>query len=160
MKYLGVDPGENRVGLAISDPEGRLAMPLSVLDEADDQAQVDAILQVAKEQAAEAIVVGMPYTLRGGVGPSAERVQAHLQLLQQSTELPVHTWDERFTSGIAEKVLLEADVSRAGRKQHLDKLAAAIMLQSFLDKQASSTASSAPADARQPGSAAEECPQS
>ncbi len=159
MKYLGVDPGESKVGLAISDPEGKLAMPLSVLYEAGEQAQVDAILQVAKEQDAEAIVVGMPYTLRGDVGPSAERVQAHVQLLKQSTELPVCTWDERFSSGIAEKVLLQADVSRAGRKQHIDKLAAAIMLQSFLDRQATSASSTSSGQAGS-GPAAEECPQS
>ncbi len=157
MKYLGVDPGESRVGLAISDPDGKLAMPLSVLHEADRQAQVDAILQVAKEQDAEAIVVGMPYTLRGDVGPSAERVQAHVELLKQNTALPVHTWDERFSSGIAENVLLQADVSRAGRKQHIDKLAAAIMLQSFLDRQATSSPSTS---SPQAGQAAEECPQS
>lgn len=136
MKYLGVDPGENRVGLAVSDPDGRLAMPLSVLHLNDSQAQVEAIVRVAAEQGAEAIVVGMPYTLRGQVGPAAERVLQQVEALRAHTTLPVHVYDERFSSGIAERVLLQADVSRADRKQAVDKMAASIMLQSFLDRQA------------------------
>jgi putative Holliday junction resolvase len=135
MKYLGVDPGENRVGLAVSDPDGKLAMPLYVLHLDGSQAQVEAIAQVAVEQRAEAIVVGMPYTLRGQVGPAAARVQQQVETLRAHTTLPVHVYDERFSSGIAERVLLEADVSRAGRKLAVDKLAASIMLQSFLDRQ-------------------------
>ncbi len=135
MKYLGVDPGEKRVGLAVSDPEGKMAMPLGVIDEADGAAQVDEIIEAARLNEAESIVVGMPYTLRGEVGPAAQRVEEQVELLRRQTDLPVHTHDERFSSGIAEHVLLEADVSRAGRKRHRDKLAATVMLQSFLDRQ-------------------------
>jgi putative holliday junction resolvase len=135
MRYLGVDPGEKRVGLAVSDPEGKMAMPLGVIDEADGAAQVEQIIETARLNEADSIVVGMPYTLRGEIGPTAQRVVEQIELLRQRTQLPVHTHDERFSSGIAEHVLLEADVSRAGRKRHRDKLAATVMLQSFLDRQ-------------------------
>jgi len=142
------------VGLAISDADGKLAMPLSVLHQSGERAQVEAILQVAREQGAEAIVVGMPYTLRGEVGPSAQSVQAHVRRLEEAGDLPVQVWDERFSSGIAENVLLEADVSRAERKRHIDKLAATVMLQSFLDRQAACLS----VEATDEGEATEEWP--
>ena len=112
-----------------------MALPLGVIEEADTAAQVTEIVEAARLNEAESIVVGMPYTLRGEVGPMAQRVAEQVELLRQRTDLPVHTHDERFSSGIAEHVLLEADVSRAGRKKHRDKLAATVMLQSFLDRQ-------------------------
>lgn len=134
MKYLGVDPGEARVGLAVSDPDGRLAMPLRTLHEKHRQRQIAAILSAASDEHAEAIVVGVPYTLRGEIGPIAERVLAQVEDLQRQTELPVYTFDERFSSGIVEKAMLAADVNAEKRKDNRDRLAAAIILQSFLDK--------------------------
>ncbi len=134
MKYLGVDPGEARVGLAVSDPDGRLAMPLRTLHERSRWRQIDGILAAAQEEHAEAIVVGVPYTLRGEIGPNAERVLGQVEELQRQTKLPVHTFDERFSSGIVENAMLAADVSVERRKQNRDRLAAVIILQSYLDK--------------------------
>ena len=133
MKYIGIDPGERRVGIAVSDPDGRLAMPAGVIEEEDPERQIEAILSAVGNHGAEAVVVGMPYTLRGDVGPAAERVQQQVERLRARADVPVHTHDERFSSGIAERVLLDADVSRQRRKQNIDKLAASVMLQSFLD---------------------------
>ena len=136
MRYIGIDPGERRLGVAVSDPEGRLAMPAEVIEESDPNAQVGAILAAAERHRAEAIVIGMPYTLRGEMGPSAQRVQAQVERLRQKTDIEVHTCDERFSTGIAQSVLRQAEAGHETRKRNVDKLAASIMLQSFLDRRA------------------------
>ncbi len=138
MRYIGIDPGERRIGVAVSDPEGRMAMPAEVISESDPNAQVGAILACADRHGAEALVIGMPYTLRGELGPAALRVQEQVERLRQRTDLPVHTYDERFSSGIANSVLAQADADHRTRKQNVDKLAATVMLQSFLDSRAAS----------------------
>jgi len=140
MRYIGIDPGERRLGVAVSDPDGRMAMPAEVIEESDPNSQIGAILAATARYGAEAIVVGMPYTLRGEVGPAAERVQAQVERLRQKTELPVYTSDERFSSGIAQSVLRQAEAGPQTRRRNVDKLAASIMLQSFLDRRADSAA--------------------
>ncbi len=135
MKYLAVDPGEVRVGLAISDREGKIAMPLTVLHEDDPDEQMRQVATMAEVKQADAIIVGMPYTLRREHGPAAERVNTQIETLRELTDLPVIAHDERMTTSIAEGVLLEADVSRSDRRRHTDKLAATVILQSFLQMQ-------------------------
>ncbi|MFP3903377.1 MAG: Holliday junction resolvase RuvX [Armatimonadota bacterium] len=135
MKYLAVDPGEVRVGLAVSDPGGKIAMPLAVIHENDPDEQMRKVATMAEAKQADAIVFGMPYTLRREHGPAAQRVRKQIEKLRELTDLPVITHDERMTTTIAEGVLLEADVSRTDRKRHTDKLAATVILQSFLQKQ-------------------------
>ncbi|MFO7945820.1 MAG: Holliday junction resolvase RuvX [Armatimonadota bacterium] len=140
MKYLAVDPGEVRVGLAISDREGKIAMPLAVLHEDDPDEQMREVAVMAETKQADAIIFGMPYTLRREHGPAAQRVRKQVERLRELTDLPVITHDERLTTTIAEGVLLQADVSRSDRKRHTDKLAATVILQSFLQKQHNSEA--------------------
>jgi len=134
MKLLGVDYGRSRVGLAISDATGTVAMPLAVLERSGDrQADVAAVAEIARRERAEKIVVGLPRQLSGGEGPQAQEASDFARLLEAASELPVVLWDERLTSAIAERALVAADVSRARRRTRVDKVAAALILQSYLD---------------------------
>lgn len=134
MKYLAVDPGEARVGLAVSDKDGRIALPLGVIHERDPDKQMRRVAEAAEAEQVDAVVVGVPYTLRGERGPAAQSILKQVEALTKMTSKPVLTHDERMTTSIAENVLLDADVSRRGRKKHIDKMAATVILQSFLRK--------------------------
>lgn len=136
MRLLGVDPGERRIGLAVSDPEGKVATPVGVIDRQVVADAAGAVLARARELGAEGIVVGMPVTLRGEVGPAAERVGQFVEELKGSGELPVTVYDERLTTAAAERAMLEAGASRRARRESLDKVAAALILQAYLDRQA------------------------
>ncbi len=134
MKYLAVDPGEVRVGLAVSDKDGQIALPLRVVHERDTQEQMRRVAEIAEDQQVDAVVVGVPYTLRGECGPAAQKILEQVETLKEFTSKPVMTHDERMTTSIAENVLLDADVSRQDRREHIDKMAATVILQSFLKK--------------------------
>lgn len=128
MRILGVDYGQKRIGLAISDETGTIAQPLGPITGGLSQ-----LLRVARQRGVGKIVVGMPRRLDGTASAQTERTRAFIEALRQATALPVESWDERLTSVQAERALIEADVSRKARKQKIDKLAAQIMLQSYLD---------------------------
>ncbi|MBP8950917.1 MAG: Holliday junction resolvase RuvX [Armatimonadetes bacterium] len=134
MKTIAFDIGTRRVGIATSDPSGVLASPLRVFTRSDDPDQ-DArdLAAIADLQGAELIVVGMPISLRGTEEIAAQHMREFIALLQQHTGLPVEVWDERLTTAIAERVLLEANLSRESRRAKIDQVAAALILQSFLD---------------------------
>lgn len=131
MRILGVDHGEKRVGLAISDETGTVAQSIGYVSPQPEQ-----ILQVARERAAGKIVVGVPRRLDGGISAQTARVLAFIARLQTATVLPVEQWDERLTSVQAERVLLEGNVRRRDRREKIDQLAAQLMLQSYLDARA------------------------
>jgi len=136
-RILGVDLGSRRIGLALSDASGTLASPLDVLarsgDRGDDHA---AILAVAREHEVGTIVVGMPKSLSGKDGPAAREARAEIEQLQElAGDLPVEQYDERFTTVIAQRSLVEAGVRRDARRKKVDKVAAAVMLQSYLEAQ-------------------------
>jgi putative holliday junction resolvase len=133
MRILGVDFGMKRVGLAISDETGTIAQSLDYLVGGPDQAVVRELLRVAAEHGVGAIVVGVPLRMNGSPSPQTERTLRFVTLLQQATALQVKLWDERLTSVQAERALLEGNVRRKDRKEKIDKLAAQIMLQSYLD---------------------------
>ena len=135
-RVLGVDLGTVRIGLAGSDPSGTLASPLSVLDRSGDEA-VDhaAIVGAAREREATLIVVGLPLTLQGKIGPAARNVLTEVDALGRvayEVGIPVETWDERFTTLIAEQGLRVTKVKRL-RKTKVDAAAATVILQSWLD---------------------------
>jgi putative Holliday junction resolvase len=136
MRLLGVDPGERRIGLAVSDPEGKVATPVEVMDVGGVEDAAGAVLARARELGAEGIVVGMPVTLRGEVGPAAERVAQFVEELRAAGELPVTVYDERLSTAEAERAMLEAGASRRARRESLDKVAAALILQAYLDRHA------------------------
>ena len=133
MRVLGIDHGTKRVGIALSDPSGMIALPLEFIP-AEPFAQFLARLkEILREKEVELIVVGMPRNMDGSYGPAAAKVQEFVAVLKENIVIPIRTWDERLTSAQANRFLIEANVRRQDRKEKVDKAAAAILLQSFLD---------------------------
>lgn len=132
-RVLGVDPGEVRIGIALSDPLGMIAQPHSVIDRRK-QHPVDAIGELVDQYEVSVIVVGLPTKLDGTEGESAQRARRLGDAVAAATGLPVVYWDERFTSVQAEHALLEGGVSRSNRRTSRDKVAAALLLQGYLDR--------------------------
>ncbi|MBN1669836.1 MAG: Holliday junction resolvase RuvX [Kiritimatiellae bacterium] len=136
-RILGVDYGERRLGFALSDPGGTIATPLRVVASGGGEQGLEAVRRICGETGAERVVVGLPLSLDGTHGPASETTLAFVRALREVLDVPVETWDERLTTRAAERVLIEAGTSRAKRKRVIDKLAAQIMLQSYLDSRCS-----------------------
>jgi putative Holliday junction resolvase len=134
-RILAVDYGEKRIGLAVSDELGITASPLMTLARQGDDETVRQIAQLASKLRVTQIVVGLPRRTDAQEGEMERKVKAFAEKLRQAISVPVVLFDERFTTRIAEQVLLEADLSRRKRKQVRDRLAAVILLQSFLEAQ-------------------------
>jgi putative Holliday junction resolvase len=134
MRMLGIDYGMARIGLALSDPTGLLAQPFSVLPRVSDKAAVHAICEVAKEYDVDVMVVGWPRNMNGSVGPRATACEVFAERLRVQSGRKVELYDERLTTVAAEKMLVSADVRRKDRKQVVDAIAAAMMLQGYLDR--------------------------
>ena len=130
-RSLGVDFGTKRVGLAISDPLGLTARPLSVVSRST---AVEEVVNLVKEQDIGTIVVGLPTGLSGGEGMSATEARKLADELGTATGVDVVLVDERFTSRLAEVALLESGMKRRKRRETVDKVAAAIILQDYLDR--------------------------
>ena len=138
-RVLGVDLGSRRIGLAVSDPSGTLASPFAVLERTGDRdADHRAILDAAREAEASTVVVGLPRSLSGREGPAARDARAEVAELRELADegLNVELYDERFTTVTAERSLVEAGVRRDARKRVVDKVAAAVMLQGWLERHA------------------------
>lgn len=141
-RILALDIGSVRIGVAVSDIGATFAQALAVL-QADGE-WMEELASLAEEHDAGTILVGMPRRTDGSEGPEAVRVAGVVRLLAaRFPGMEIKTWDERFTTVIANQALLQADVSRAGRKQRVDKVAAALLLQSYLDSLAGAGASAA-----------------
>lgn len=132
-RTLGLDVGERRIGLAISDDGGLLATPYNVIERKDQQKAIDEILRVVRDEEVNTLVVGVPLSLDGSVGPQAERTMAFYEALKAASPVPVETWDERFSSVEAAHLLREAGVSPSRHRGRLDASAAAVVLQAYLD---------------------------
>ena len=133
--FLGLDLGEKRVGMAIADTELRLATPLQTVEIRGRKHLSEILKQVVEEHGVEKIVVGLPKTLKGEMGPAAENAIATVEWLKQHLEGEWVFWDERLSTAEVDRVLLDADVSHKKRKQVRDKLAAQRILQNYLDFQ-------------------------
>ena len=133
MRVMGLDHGTVRVGIALSDELRMIASPLEFIPAEPFEALVDKLKQLIEEKDVDLLVVGMPRNMDGTHGPAAEKVREFIRRLQESITLPIHTWDERLTSAQANRILIEGNVRRENRKRVVDKMAAAILLQSFLD---------------------------
>ncbi len=133
MRAIGLDVGEVRIGVAVSDPDQTTAFPLTVIARTNDEIAVKAILDILRDQEAVKIVYGQPRRLDGTVGPQARATEDFIDLLRQETAAPLVGQDERLTSAQAERVLLAQGVKRAKRREIIDKMAAAIILQAHLD---------------------------
>ena len=132
MTILGLDVGQKRIGVALA--EGLLAVPLTVIERSGKEGGVEAILALAREYGVERIVVGIPHSLDGSIGRQAERVLAFSRELSQHTDVPIDTWDERLSTVAAERLLVEAGVKSEKRKARRDAMAAAVILQAYLDR--------------------------
>ena len=133
MRIMALDVGEKRIGVAISDPEAMFASPLTVL-KAKTPDIFKQIASLVKEEQVDLILVGMPLTLRGDVGHQAEWVQVFVQDLEGEVHVPVEVEDERLSTVEAERYLVDMGVTREKRKARLDAVAAAVVLQSYLDR--------------------------
>ena len=134
MRVRGLDVGEKTIGVAVSDPLGITAQGLEVIRRStldQDLQQLVGLVRPTRWR----IVVGMPRRTDGSYGPEAEKVELFAKALQKAVSVPVKFWDERFSTVTAQRILLEGDVSRAKRRQVVDKVAASIILQAYLDQQ-------------------------
>lgn len=132
-RILGLDYGEKRLGFALSDTSEIIAMPLRVVVLRRPEDALNETLKVCAESKADEFVVGLPINMDGSKGPAAQKVLAFVEKISAQLKIPVRTWDERLSTKAATNVLIEAGTSRQRRKEVVDKLAAQIMLQNFLD---------------------------
>jgi putative Holliday junction resolvase len=130
IRVLALDLGEARVGVALSDPLGMTAQPLEVIERWRLLAR---LREIIAEYEVQRIVVGYPLKLDGSEGPAAIAVKAATAEIEKETGLPVELWDERLTTAQANRMMIGGDVRRADRKSKIDKVAAALILQSYLD---------------------------
>jgi putative Holliday junction resolvase len=132
MATLGIDVGEKRIGVAIAD--GLVAVPLTVIESAGEAADMERIAAMANEYGIERIVVGLPRSLDGSTGKQAEKAIAFAEALSTQTDIPIDTWDERFSTVSAERMLRDAGAKHDKRKANRDAMAAAIILQAYIDR--------------------------
>ncbi len=132
-RILGLDYGERRLGFALSDTGEIISLPLSVAHIHSRAEALNEVERIVRETGAEKIVIGLPVNMNGTRGPAAEGVTAFVEALAGRIRIPIETWDERLTTKSAHDVLIEAGASRRRRKEVVDKLAAQIMLQNYLD---------------------------
>lgn len=135
MRVIGLDLGSKTVGIAVSDYLGIIANPIGTLkiEENDLNQALELVKKTVKEQGAEKIVLGLPKNMDGSIGFQAQYCLDFKDMLEKEIKLPVIMIDERMTSKMANNVMLKADMSRNKRKQNVDKLAATIILQTYLD---------------------------
>ena len=130
---IGLDLGEKRVGVAIADERTSLATPLATIEVRGRRQLADELKKIIAEHHVEKIVVGLPYTLKGEMGPQAEKIMGEVEALKQQIDSEWLMWDERLSTLEVERMLVSADVSRQKRKEVRDKLAAQRILQNYLD---------------------------
>ena len=146
-RSLGLDVGDKRIGVAISDPGGILASPLAIINRKDDAADIEAIITMVNQQQVKQIVVGLPRSMDGSIGRQAEKVKAFTRELCDHTEVPVEFRDERLTTVSAKRLMQAVNTKKTrktrktgktgktGKKVRHDAIAAAIILQGYLDEE-------------------------
>ena len=135
MRYLGLDLGTKTLGVAVSDKTGLIATSLTILRHDNDyDFLIEELKNIIKEKEIETIVLGLPKNMNNTIGERGEMVLSFKEKLEESTNLPVILEDERLTTKVAENILISADVSRKKRKKVIDKMAANVILQSYLDR--------------------------
>lgn len=133
-RIMGLDVGSKTVGVAVSDALGFTAQPVTVVRRRSLAADLQALREIAVQYEAVKLVVGLPRNMNGTYGSSAEMVQEFAAQAGEALGLPVDFWDERLTTAMADQALIQADVSRRNRRQVVDKIAAVIILQSYMDR--------------------------
>ncbi|MDW7728793.1 MAG: Holliday junction resolvase RuvX [Bacillota bacterium] len=132
MRLLGIDPGEKRIGLAISDPLGITAQGLAVIHYTTTEEVLEEIIRVCREYEVSRVVIGNPINMSGSKGAASEKAETFAGLLRDKLTIPVVMIDERLTSSSAEKVLISGGVSRKKRKAVKDKIAAVLILETYM----------------------------
>ena len=154
MRIVCLDVGEVRIGVAACDELEIGAYPISTVKRVGSlKRDVAAVCQVLREQEAEEILVGLPLSLDGGVGPQAQRVQGFTKALAAASGLPFRYWDESLTSVEANEIMIAQGVSRAKRREKIDQIAAVLILESYLRTRAGGSVSSTEERTRAGGSA-------
>ncbi len=133
MRVLGLDVGRRRVGVAVSDPTGIIASPLGVIEVRGIKNTIRRVLDICREQQAERIVVGLPVSLGGELGPQAREVLGFVEALRRESPVPVETWDERLSTVGATRLLRAGGHDSRSMRGRVDAAAAAFMLQGYLD---------------------------
>jgi putative Holliday junction resolvase len=133
MRILAIDHGSKRMGIAVSDELKMIAQPLEYILAEPSADFLARLKELIHEKEVELILVGMPRNMDGTYGPAAQKVQEFVAVLKGALSVPIKFWDERLTSAQANRLLIQGNVRRNKRKEKVDKMAAAILLQSYLD---------------------------
>jgi len=134
MRIMGIDYGEKRIGVAISDPLGITAQGLPTIERTNIQEDIQKILNIIREKEVNEIVVGLPKHMNNMLGEKAQAVLAFVDLIKKHVNIPVNTIDERLSTVRAHRAMLEGDLSRKKRKDRVDMIAAQLILQNYLDR--------------------------
>jgi len=132
-RFLGLDVGDKTIGVAVSDELGWTAQGVETIKRQSKEKDLARLNELIAQYGVGGFVVGLPKNMNGTIGPRAEMCQAFGKFLEERTSLPVHMWDERLTTMAAQRMLISADVSRQKRKTVIDKMAAILILQGYLD---------------------------
>jgi putative Holliday junction resolvase len=133
VRILALDHGTKRIGVAVSDEMKIIAQPLEYILAEPFADFLTRLKEILRDKEVEMILIGMPRNMDGSYGPAALKVQEFVAALKGAVTVPIQTWDERLTSAQANKFLIQTNVRRDQRKEKVDKTAAAILLQSYLD---------------------------
>jgi putative holliday junction resolvase len=133
MRILALDHGTKRIGIALSDELKMIAQPMEFVLTEPFTDFVKRLKEIIREKEVELILIGMPRNMDGSYGPAALKVQQFIAVLKDLVAIPIKTWDERLTSAQAQRFLIQGGVRRQERKEKVDKMAASILLQSYLD---------------------------
>ncbi len=131
---MGLDVGDRRIGVALSDAGGVLATPFTIIDRSDEQHYIDTIIDIVNQHEVEHIIVGLPISMDGSIGAQAEKTKVFVKSLTSQTRIPVEFRDERLTTFSARRLMQEARTKKSKRKSRDDAIAAALILQGYLDE--------------------------
>ena len=135
MRILALDHGTRRIGVAVSDETKTIAQPLEFIPAEPFADFLRRLKEILLDKQVDCILLGMPRNMDGSYGPAAQKVEVFASALKSALAVPIKLWDERLTSTMANRILIQGNVRREKRKEKVDKMAAAILLQSYLDGQ-------------------------
>ncbi|HEV2437891.1 MAG TPA: Holliday junction resolvase RuvX [Verrucomicrobiae bacterium] len=133
MRILALDHGTKRIGVAVSDETKTIAQPLEYIPAEPFAGFLDRLKKLLVEKEIDLVLIGLPRNMDGTYGPAAQKVEAFAAVLRNAITVPIKLWDERLTTSQANRILIQGKVRRDKRKEKVDKTAAAILLQSYLD---------------------------
>lgn len=133
MRIIGLDVGDKTIGVAVSDQLNLVAQGLGVIHRSNDEMDINKLKELIEKYEVDRIVIGLPKNMNGTLGSQSRKVKEFGDIIKQNLKIDIEYWDERLSTVAAEKVLIKGDVSRKKRKEVIDKLAAVIILQGYLD---------------------------